>query len=105
VLITAGTLPLRNGDPDVGPTFAAVRRMRRTTMRLSDFVYRGTKDGVAAENTIDVTRRTKTILGVQAVVVVDIASVAGKRRRRRRTGTHRTTGATSGISAKTPSTS
>jgi hypothetical protein len=42
------------------------------------FVYKGMKDGVAAENTVEVTHRTKTILGVQAVVVDDTASVAGE---------------------------
>jgi len=42
------------------------------------FVYKGTKDGVTAENTVAVTHRTKTILGVQAVVVDDTASVAGE---------------------------
>ena len=42
------------------------------------FVYKGTKDGVTAENTVDVTHRTKSILGVQAVIVDDTASVAGE---------------------------
>jgi hypothetical protein len=42
------------------------------------FLYRGTKDGEAAKNTIDVTRQTKTILGVRAIVVIDKAFVAGR---------------------------
>jgi hypothetical protein len=42
------------------------------------FVYRGTKDGLAATTTVEVTRSTKTILGVQAIVVFDQSSVAGQ---------------------------
>jgi hypothetical protein len=68
------------------------------------FVYKGTKDGVTAENTVDVTHRTKTILGVQVVVVDDTASVAGEPESGRPTGTRRTSWATSGIWARTPST-
>jgi hypothetical protein len=44
-----------------------------TTLR-----YEGMKDGERATDTVTVTRQTKTILGVRAVVVLDIASVAGK---------------------------
>jgi hypothetical protein len=42
------------------------------------FRYRGTSDGEAAEVTVEVTKRTKTILGVRAVVVLDRSSVGGK---------------------------
>jgi hypothetical protein len=41
-------------------------------------LYKGTKDGEVAEDTVDVTCKTKTILGVRAVVVIDQASVAGQ---------------------------
>jgi hypothetical protein len=42
------------------------------------FRYRGTSDGEAAQVTFEVTRTTKMILGVRAVVVLDRSSVGGK---------------------------
>jgi hypothetical protein len=67
--------------PTMPPTGDFVRAIDNPYLPLTPgtvFVYRGTKDGVAAENTVEVTRRTRTILGVQAVVVIDKASVAGQ---------------------------
>jgi hypothetical protein len=42
------------------------------------FLYRGMKDGERAENRTFVTRQTKTILGVEATVVLDRGFVDGK---------------------------
>ena len=42
------------------------------------FIYRGTKDDVPATTTVEVTKDTKTILGVQAIVVFDQSSVDGQ---------------------------
>jgi hypothetical protein len=58
-----------------------VRRIDNSYLPLrpgTTFRYRGTTDGEAAEVTVEVTRRTKTILGVRAVVVLDRSSVGGK---------------------------
>jgi len=67
--------------PTMPPAGDFVRRIDNPYLPLTPgtiFVYKGTKDGVAAENTVEVTRRTKNILGVQAVVVIDTALVAGE---------------------------
>jgi hypothetical protein len=40
--------------------------------------YEGTSDGERATDTVTVTRRTKTILGIKAVVVLDVATAGGK---------------------------
>jgi hypothetical protein len=40
--------------------------------------YEGTADGERATDTVTVTRRTKTILGVRATVVLDVATLGGK---------------------------
>jgi hypothetical protein len=42
------------------------------------FRYEGTKDGEPAADKVEVTQETKTILGVRAVVVLDLASAGGK---------------------------
>ena len=44
-----------------------------TTLR-----YEGTADGERATDTVTVTRRTKVVLGVKAVVVLDVAAASGK---------------------------
>ena len=44
-----------------------------TTLR-----YEGTADGKPATDTVTVTRRTKIILGIKAVVVLDVATSGGK---------------------------
>jgi hypothetical protein len=44
-----------------------------TTLR-----YEGTSDGERAIDTVKVTQQTKTILGVKAVVVLDVATLGGK---------------------------
>lgn len=44
-----------------------------TTLR-----YEGTADGERATDTVTVTRQTKTILGIKAVVVLDVATAGGK---------------------------
>jgi hypothetical protein len=44
-----------------------------TTLR-----YDGTADGERATDMVTVTRQTKTILGIKAVVVLDVATVSGK---------------------------
>jgi hypothetical protein len=44
-----------------------------TTLR-----YEGTADGERATDTVTVTRRTKVVLGVKAVVVLDVATAGGK---------------------------
>jgi hypothetical protein len=41
------------------------------------FRYEGMKDGEPAADRVEVTRQTKTILGVSAVVVLDLASAGG----------------------------
>ena len=67
--------------PTMPPAGDFVRRIDNPYLPLTPgtiFVYKGTKDGVAAENTVEVTRRTKNILGVQAVVVIDTALYAGE---------------------------
>jgi hypothetical protein len=43
------------------------------------FSFRGTQEGKASRVTVFVTHRTKTILGIRAVVVLDQVFVAGKR--------------------------
>jgi hypothetical protein len=58
-----------------------VRRIDNVFLPLvpgTRFVYRGTKDGAAAEVSVLVTRRTKTIVGVHAIVVIDRATVGGR---------------------------
>jgi hypothetical protein len=40
--------------------------------------YTGTADGERATDTVKVTRQTKTILGIKAVVVLDVATSGGK---------------------------
>jgi len=44
-----------------------------TTLR-----YEGTADGERATDTVTVTRQAKTILGIKAVVVLDVATLSGK---------------------------
>src|SRR5437763_75425 len=44
----------------------------------SVYRYRGTKDGKSAINTVTVTRRTKRILGIDAVVVHDLLVLDGR---------------------------
>jgi hypothetical protein len=42
------------------------------------FHYQGTKDGEPSEDTMSVTHKTKTIVGVQTVVVLDQSTVSGE---------------------------
>lgn len=67
------------------------------------FRYWGTEDDLPAVDKVVVTTMTKTILGVQATVVLDRVTVNGEPAEKTSTGTPRTRAATSGTWAKTPS--
>ena len=66
------------------------------------YVYRGAKDGRASRDVVTVTRRSKRIEGVRAIVVDDRLYEAGRLASGRPTGTRRIVAATSGTSARRP---
>jgi hypothetical protein len=67
--------------PQMPPASDFVRTIDNTYFPLQPgrtFLYRGTKDGAPAEDTVEVTHKTKTIVGVQTVVVLDQSTVGGQ---------------------------
>jgi hypothetical protein len=66
------------------------------------YVYRGAKDGRASRDVVTVTRRSKRIEGVRAIVVDDRLYEAGRLASGRPTGTRRTGPETSGTWARRP---
>ena len=77
------------GAASAAPATAPVLDPAQFTIRVVDnpwfplipgsvYRYRGTKDGRRAINTVTVTRRTKRILGIDAVVVRDLLVLDGK---------------------------
>jgi hypothetical protein len=67
--------------PHLPPPAGFARRIDNTYFPLEPgtrFLYRGTQDGAPREVSVFVTRKTKMILGIRAVVVLDQVLVAGK---------------------------